>query len=143
MQPYLPLRTLYAAAVLRDQGISVAMFDTMLSDPICGFSDALKRHHPNLVAIYEDDFNFLSKMCLRRMRELGWWMTDTAGHYGATVIVHGSDATDHAEEYLQHGAKYVLVGEAERTLCELCEQLLQGNEPGTLDGLVSLNSVTQ
>ena len=35
---------------------------------------------------------------------------------GATVIVHGSDATDHAEDYLQHGANYVLLGEAEKTL---------------------------
>ena len=140
MQPYLPLGTLYAAAVLRDQGISVAMFDTMLSDPICGFSDALKRHNPNLVAIYEDDFNFLSKMCLTRMRELAWWMIDTARHYGATVIVHGSDATDHAEEYLQHGAKYVLVGEAERTLGELCGNLLRGDDPGSIEGLISFDS---
>ena len=138
MQPYLPLGTLYAAAVLRDQGISVAVFDTMLSDPICGFSDALKRHNPNLVAIYEDDFNFLSKMCLTRMRELAWWMIDTARHYGATVIVHGSDASDHAEEYLQHGAKYVLVGEAERTLGELCGNLLRGDDPGTIEGVDQL-----
>ena len=61
---------------------------------------------------------------------------------GATVIVHGSDATDHAEEYLRNGADYVLVGEAERTLCELCEQLLQRNEPGTVTAwLVSTRSL--
>ncbi len=75
------------------------------------------------MAIYEDDFNFLSKMCLTRMRELAWWMIAVARRCGATVIVHGSDASDHAEEYLQHGADYVLIGEAERTLCELCGQL--------------------
>jgi anaerobic magnesium-protoporphyrin IX monomethyl ester cyclase len=143
MQPYLPLGTLYAASVLRAQNIPVAVFDSMLSDPTAGFPVALKQHSPRIVAIYEDDFNFLSKMCLTRMRELAWWMIGVARRAGATVIVHGSDATDHAEEYLRNGADYVLVGEAERTLCELCEQLLQGNEPGTLDGLVSLNSVTQ
>jgi anaerobic magnesium-protoporphyrin IX monomethyl ester cyclase len=139
MQPYLPLGTLYAAAVLRSQDIDVAVFDTMLADPIAGFPAALKRHSPRLVAIYEDDFNFLSKMCLTKMRELAWWMTDVARAHGATVIVHGSDATDHAQEYLQHGARYVLTGEAEKTLAELCRNLLRRNEPGAVEGLVTLD----
>jgi len=139
MQPYLPLGTLYAAAVLRSQNISTAVFDTMLSDPLAGFPDALKKHAPKLVAIYEDDFNFLSKMCLTRMRELAWWMVDAARHCGATVVVHGSDATDHAEEYLQHGADFVLVGEAEKTLAELCANLLRRGDPGSVHGLISLD----
>jgi anaerobic magnesium-protoporphyrin IX monomethyl ester cyclase len=33
MQPYPPLGTLYAAALLRGAGLSVAVFDTMLNDP--------------------------------------------------------------------------------------------------------------
>ena len=37
MQPYPPLGTLYAAALLRQQGFSVALFDTMLEDPESGF----------------------------------------------------------------------------------------------------------
>ena len=39
MQPYPPLGTLYAASVLRSQGYSVAVFDTMLQDPEVGFSE--------------------------------------------------------------------------------------------------------
>ncbi len=140
MQPYLPLGTLYAASVLRSQNIPVAVFDTMLSDPVAGFPAALKRHSPRLVALYEDDFNFLSKMCLTRMRELAWWMIDAAHHCGATVIVHGSDATDHAEDYLCRGADYVLIGEAERTLAMLCRNLLEHGDPGPIDGLVSMDS---
>ena len=53
---------------------------------------------------------------------------------GATVIAHGSDATDHAREYLQNGADFVLVGEAEQSLVDCCA-LLQSraaarNSPG-------------
>ena len=140
MQPYLPLGTLYAASVLRAQDLPVAVFDTMLSDPVSGFPAALTQHCPKLVAIYEDDFNFLSKMCLTRMRELAWWMIDEAHRRGATVIVHGSDASDHAEDYLRRGADYVLIGEAERTLAELCRNLLQCGEPGMVEGLVTLES---
>lgn len=140
MQPYLPLGTLYAAAMLRSREISVSAFDTMLSDPVTGFPAALKKHSPKLVAIYEDDFNFLSKMCLTRMRELAWWMIDAAQKTGATVICHGSDATDNAEDYLRHGADYVLVGEAENTLTELCSNLLKGGDAGNVPGLISLDS---
>src|SRR6266478_3639474 len=71
MQPYAPLGTLYAASALRAGNISVAVFDTMLEDPEPGFINALKQSRPRIVAIYEDDFNFLSKMWLRRNRSSG------------------------------------------------------------------------
>jgi radical SAM superfamily enzyme YgiQ (UPF0313 family) len=139
MQPYPPLGTLYAASVLRSHGISVAVFDTMLQDPTTGFPESLKQHNPKIVAIYEDDFNFLSKMCLTRMREVAWQMTEEARLFGAKVIAHGSDATDHAEEYLRAGASYVLMGEAETTLSELCVAMLQSADAAAIAGLASLD----
>src|SRR5271168_120896 len=92
MQPYPPLGTLYAASVLRQHGISVAVFDSMLEEPESGFRHALRRNKPNIVAIYEDDFNFLTKMCLTRMRDVAFSMIDEARQAGARVIMHGSDA---------------------------------------------------
>src|ERR1700756_4709731 len=59
MQPYPPLGTLYAAALLRTAGLSVALFDTMLSNPEEHFQAALKQHNPKIVVVYEDSFNFL------------------------------------------------------------------------------------
>src|SRR5215831_7586687 len=119
MQPYPPLGTLYAAGLLRQQGFSVALFDTMLEDPEEGFPAALIRHRPRIVAIYEDNFNFLSKMCLTRMRQVAYSMLDAARAAGATVLVNGSDSSDHVGEYLRQGFEYVLLGEAEWTLLEL------------------------
>ncbi len=113
MQPYSPLGTLYAAALLRERDASVAVFDSMLNEPTAGFREALRIHRPKIVAIYEDDFNFLTKMCLTRMRELAWEMIGAAREAGARVVVHGSDASDHAAEYLRNGCEYVLDGEAE------------------------------
>src|SRR5579862_645979 len=104
MQPYPPLGTLYAAGLLRQHGISVAVFDAMLNEPSAGFQEALEVHRPKIVAIYEDDFNFLTKMCLTRMREVAWQMLEQAKAIGARVVVHGSDATDHARDYIRHGA---------------------------------------
>ena len=128
MQPYPPLGTLYAATALRQHGMSAAVFDPMLQDPVSGFLEILRQEKPAILAIYEDDFNFLSKMCLTRMRELAWQLAQTARDAGAIVIAHGSDATDHAKEYLQNGADFVLVGEAEQSLVELCSFILTGGE---------------
>lgn len=126
MQPYPPLGTLYAAALLRQRGVSVALFDTMLEEPERGFPAALAHYRPRVVAIYEDNFNFLSKMCLTRMRDVAFGMIGAARSTGAIVAVNGSDASDHAEEYLNRGACYILLGEAEWTLLELVEAISGG-----------------
>lgn len=141
MQPYPPLGTLYAASVLRAEGIPVAVFDSMLQDPVVGFLDALRQHRPAFVAIYEDDFNFLSKMCLTRMRELAWKMAQAARRYGATVIAHGSDATDHLSEYLHNGVDFVLSGESEARLSHLITTLLQGGDPSTIEGVADSSNL--
>src|SRR5579863_4074356 len=70
MQPYMPIGTLYAATALREHGISVVAFDSMLEEPSEKLDAMLAKHEPAIVAVYEDDFNFLSKMCLTRMRDV-------------------------------------------------------------------------
>ncbi|HEX3544060.1 MAG TPA: hypothetical protein VHT31_06000, partial [Candidatus Acidoferrum sp.] len=46
MEPYPPLGTLYAASFLRANGISVALFDSMLQPPEDGLREALRVHKP-------------------------------------------------------------------------------------------------
>ena len=144
MQPYPPLGTLYAAALLRQAGFSVALFDTMLSDPEAEFESALARHRPRIVAVFEDNFNFLSKMCLTRMREVAYRILHASQRSGAVVLVNGSDASDHIVDYLQKGFRCVLLGEAECTLLETIRHLLQGNEAALDDmpGIAYLDSLS-
>ncbi|MGE5325639.1 MAG: B12-binding domain-containing radical SAM protein, partial [Deltaproteobacteria bacterium] len=141
MQPYPPLGTLYAAALLRERGFSTTVFDSMLQDPERGFPEALKRQRPRVVAIYEDNFNFLSKMCLTRMRQVAFGMIEAAKAVGAKVVVNGSDASDHVREYLHQGADFVLLGEAEWTLLELLGFLLEKSnlEPRDIRGLAFMD----
>jgi anaerobic magnesium-protoporphyrin IX monomethyl ester cyclase len=143
-QPYPPLGTLYAAATLRNSGISVAVFDTMLNDPGKEFEAALAQHRPALVVVYEDNFNFLSKMCLTRMREVAFEILAASQKAGATVLVNGSDASDHAEDYLRNGFRCVLLGEAEFTLLETVRELLRNKRAalGGIDGLAYLSPAT-
>jgi anaerobic magnesium-protoporphyrin IX monomethyl ester cyclase len=139
MEPYPPLGTLYAAGFLRANGVSVAVFDSMLQPPEEGLKEALKVHRPKIVAIYEDDFNFLTKMCLTRMRELAWEMIAIARQHGARVVVHGSDATDHASEFLKRGTDCVIAGEAEYPLLQVVNALLAGKSLANIPGVMHLS----
>src|ERR1700722_20324407 len=136
MQPYAPIGTLYAASALREKGISVAVFDSMLEEPSAPFAAMLKAHRPKLVVVYEDDFNFLSKMCLTRMREVAWEMAGAARSIGAVAIVHGSDSSYNPGLFLENGFDYVLCGEAEETLTQLCSAVLEGGAVPAVEGLV-------
>src|SRR5271156_3688188 len=144
MQPYPPLGTLYAAALLRSVGISVALFDTMLNDPEQGFQAALDEHRPRVVVVYEDNFNFLTKMCLTRMREVAYHILEVSQKAGATVLVNGSDASDHVLDYLRKGFRCVLLGEAEWTLLEAVQHLLKrdGQQVKQIPGLAYLDEET-
>lgn len=139
MQPYLPLGMLYAASALRLSGISVAAFDSMLEDPAAKLPMLLAKHSPQIVAVYEDDFNFLSKMCLTRMREVAWEIAKAAHTIGAVTIAHGSDSTDNPALFLENGFDYVLCGEAEETLTQLCASILRGEKKPFIHGLVTLD----
>lgn len=123
MQPYPPLATLYAASLLRDAGYSVAFFDAMLAEDETEFEAALALHQPRFVAMIEDSFNFLIKMCLTRMREAAFRMLAMAQKTGATLIAAGPDVTDDPTRYFGNGLQYALIGQADRTLIELLDTL--------------------
>ncbi len=137
MQPYPPLGTLYAASYLRQHGYEVALFDAMLAESEDEWATALDEHKPQYAIIYEDNFNYLSKMCLLRMREAAFTMIHMAKSRGCVVILCGADATDHYSEYLSKGADYCILGEGEQTLIELLNQLEGKNEAG-LESILGL-----
>ena len=137
MMPYPPLGTMYAASYIRGKGYDVALFDAMLADSEEEWELSLDNHRPQYAIIFEDNFNYLSKMCLLRMREAAFTMIGMAKQRGCTVIMCGADATDHYAEYLEQGADYVLLGEGEETLSELLDQLSAKKDAGQVVGLAS------
>src|SRR5690606_2443062 len=114
-----------------------ALFDAMLAESEQEWDAALERERPQYAVIYEDNFNYLSKMCLLRMREAAFTMIEMARRRGCTVIVAGSDASDHWDRYIRAGADYVLIGEGELTLGELMDTL-SGRSDAPFEGILGL-----
>lgn len=138
MKPYPPLNTLHAATVLRSDGVDVALFDAMLAADEHEFMASLQQHRPQVVVLFEDNFNFLSKMCLTRMREAAVAMIGMARGAGCRVAVCGADVTDHAEVYLDAGADACLLGEGEHSMREVVGRWLGEHPDQTLDDIAGV-----
>jgi anaerobic magnesium-protoporphyrin IX monomethyl ester cyclase len=121
MKPYPPLATLLVAAALRERGHEVALFDATLAEGVEAFAAALGARRPAVVAILEDNFNYLTKMCTEHTREATLEMVRLARAAGCRVAVNGSDPTDRPALYLDAGADAVLPGEADASFPALAD----------------------
>ena len=125
-KPYPPLATLQVAAMLRRLGHEVDLFDAMLAAGTQDFNDKLAATRPDVVLLYEDNYNYLSKMCLAKMREAACQMIASGRQSGARIVVAGSDASDAPEVYRNAGADVVLRGEGLDVLPALLHRLEHG-----------------
>jgi anaerobic magnesium-protoporphyrin IX monomethyl ester cyclase len=138
--PYPPLGTLYAAAYLRKHGYQVSLFDTMFAHTANDIKDTLDNYKPDVLVIYDDGFNYLTKMCLTNMRQAAFTIQQLAVAKGIKVITSSSDSTDHYGQYLQQGANYVIIGEAEETLLQLLNAIKSNAETNTITGISYLQN---
>ncbi|MGV3698187.1 B12-binding domain-containing radical SAM protein [Flavobacterium sp.] len=134
--PFPPLGTLYAASLMRKNGFDVALFDTNLLESPKSIQSVLHKMKPKYLVIYDDGFNYLTKMCLTNMREACFQMIKLGKNHDCTVIVCSSDSTDHYQEYIEKGADFILQGEGEITLLELVKKLDACQDTDDLQGIV-------
>jgi anaerobic magnesium-protoporphyrin IX monomethyl ester cyclase len=145
-KPYPPLATLQVVSMLRNAGHRVSFFDAMLADGIDEYESLLRADPPQLALFYEDNFNFLSKMCLGAMREAACAMMMSARRVGARVIAAGPDVTDAPEPYLKSGADLALLGEGLSALFEVLPRLdsnLQADSAELASGLSGIASLSR
>lgn len=118
-KPYPPLATLVAASYIRANGYEVYFHDVLFEKSGEAILSSLEKIKPDVLVIYDDGFNYLTKMCLTNMRHAAQQMTSFAKERGIKVIISSSDSTDHYQGYLQKGADVILLGEAEDSLAEV------------------------
>ncbi len=116
--PYPPLGSLYAATILKDLGHEVIFYDAMLSSGVNDFISKINSEKPDLLIIYDDEFNYLTKMCLSKMRGAAVESIKSAKNLSIPMLVYNSDAADFPAEYLNAGCDAIIYGEGEETLKE-------------------------
>lgn len=134
--PFPPLGTLYAASLLRENGYSIDLFDTNLLENPATIQTILSEKNPKYLVIYDDGFNYLTKMCLTNMREACFEMITYGKKQNCIVIVCSSDSTDHYQKYINNAADFIIQGEGELTLLELINTLEKGNSIENISGIV-------
>src|SRR3546814_4498768 len=68
-KPYPPLATIQVAAMLRPMRQQVALFDAMLAEGTAEYAATLRDSPPDVVVLYEDNFNFMPTVFLESMDE--------------------------------------------------------------------------
>lgn len=126
-QFYPPLGTITAASFIRSKGYEVNLFDTNLANRPEDILPLIKAERPDFLVIYDDGFNYLTKMCLTLMREAAYELVKIGKEFNCTVIVSSSDSTDHFEDYINKGADFILLGEGELSLLDILEVQTQLN----------------
>jgi len=116
--PYFPLGLLYLAAVAREAGYDVAIFDAMFEENDDAFRAALAQHRPRLVGI----------SALATVRAAALRLAAIAKASGALVVLGGADPTGRPEAYLKANGRgravdIVVVGEGEQTFVALLNRL--------------------
>lgn len=121
MTPYFPLGLMYLAAVLRERGYNVSIFDGTFRQHEDEFEEAMRELRPKVVGI----------TALMTTKPMALRLAEIAHGHGATVVMGGPDPTARSEEYLRHTANgkpvvdMVVWDEGELTLAELMDHLFQ------------------
>ncbi|HEU4651499.1 MAG TPA: radical SAM protein [Croceibacterium sp.] len=112
MKPYPPLGLLYISAYLRRAGLSVEIYDSTWGSKQ-ELSARLAAGPAGVLGIYTN--------LITRANVLA--IVAQAKRHGWTVVLGGPESANYPEQYLDHGADVVVIGEGEETLAELLPAL--------------------
>jgi anaerobic magnesium-protoporphyrin IX monomethyl ester cyclase len=121
-KPYPPLASITLAGWIKEKlNIDAEFYDVMFDRDEKGLVDYLNHTKPDIFILYDDDFNFLTKMCLENMRNAIFKVLSRVEKSGL-FIAHGSDASDQAEKYLNAGFDVVVHRNAEKVIINIIEE---------------------
>ncbi len=116
MKPYPPLGILYISSYLEKQGIENEIFDTTFSSKK-ELNKFLLQYLPDYIGIY---VNLMTKL---NVLEIIKFVNSHDELSQTKIILGGPDVRYNAENFLNHGADYLVIGEGEETFYELIQAL--------------------
>jgi len=134
MKPYPPLGILYVSAYLEQAGINNDVFDSTFSnyETLC---KSLLTKQPRIIGIYT---NLMTKINVLRIIR---FVKSRPELKNTKVILGGPEVRYHIENFLRHGADYLVVGEGEESMYELCTLLLAQNESPDISALEKIQGI--
>jgi anaerobic magnesium-protoporphyrin IX monomethyl ester cyclase len=134
MKPYPPLGLLYISAYLDLHKISHQVCDTTFLSEAEWFANIYKTK-PKVIAFYT---NLLTKVkilsLIKRLKKIEEFKY-------IQIVLGGPDVTYNEENYLKHGADFLVVGEGEETFLEFSQQFFGNRNFAEVDGLVYLSEI--
>lgn len=110
MKPYAPLGILYVSAYLERKGFSNEVFDTTFST-MQKMRDYLLEFKPDVIAIY---VNLMTKLNVLEIIKFS-----KANLNQTKIVLGGPEIRYNANDFLNFGADYLVIGEGEETSLEL------------------------
>ncbi|RPI60288.1 MAG: radical SAM protein [Ignavibacteriales bacterium] len=110
MKPYAPLGILYVSAYLERKGFSNEVFDTTFST-MQKMRDYLLEFKPDVIAIY---VNLMTKLNVLEIIKF-----TKANLHHTKIVLGGPEIRYNANDFLNFGADYLVIGEGEETSLEL------------------------
>lgn len=114
MKPYVPLGILYVSAWLEKNGIENEIYDSTFFS-FEEWSEYVELHQPKIIGIYT---NLMTKLNVLKMIQF------IRGHENlkrTKIVLGGPEVRSNAENFLQHGADVLVVGEGEETFLEVVQ----------------------
>lgn len=115
MRPYPPLGLLYVSAYLEQHNVDHQVFDSTFSTEKEWF-DFIKKHQPKVIALYT---NLMTKVKILELIEKVK-SDDTLSK--TKILLGGPDITYNWENYLNHGADFLVIGEGEESFLEFLNE---------------------
>jgi radical SAM superfamily enzyme YgiQ (UPF0313 family) len=114
MKPYVPLGILYISSYLERKGFSNEVFDTTFSS-LQELQEELLKVKPDILAIY---VNLMTKLKVLEIIKF------TKSNLNQTkILLGGPEIKYNANDFLNIGADYIVIGEGEQTTFELVRAL--------------------
>lgn len=134
MRPYAPLGILYISAYLEKNNYPNQIFDSTFSS-----FEKLKAYlldfKPDAIGIYT---NLMTKLNVLKIAK---FIKATPEIHHCKVILGGPEVTNHIEQFLTHGADYMVIGEGEQSMLEIIEFIDKKNTNiENITGIAYLNN---
>ncbi|MEO5562040.1 MAG: radical SAM protein [Chitinophagaceae bacterium] len=130
MRPYVPLGILYISAWLEKNGYPNDVFDSTFSsfNELC---NVLQKNKPRIVAVYT---NLMTKLNVLRIIR---FIKDHKELGQTKVVLGGPEVRNHANNFLEHGADFIVLGEGEESMLELTNWIMKGEgDITTINGII-------